>query len=239
MSFLSKQTAPISPVVDTNIDDIFFLNGKIHPLTSRMSRCIHSMRKEALRVYGPDESHVLGAILIESTNSFPTAAVLASSASGISALVYALWKLYRLDECGRLSAPMLTSIALLGFGSASRSIPVGFVQWHKGYASDDSCAISVSSFSEQISEPWDYLVILVYIFSSSRKQISSTEGMKRTVTTSQLYSHRLSSVLPDRIKELKRGIAERDKSSLFRIAMQDSNNFHACCMDSFPPILCI
>lgn len=55
---------------------------------------------------------------IVSSNNFPTAAGLASSASGLAALAFALAKYYKLD----VSMRELSGIARLGSGSACRSL---------------------------------------------------------------------------------------------------------------------
>lgn len=55
-----------------------------------------------------------------SVNNFPTAAGLASSASGYACLIYALAQLYKIE--GDISA-----IARLGSGSACRSVMGGWV----------------------------------------------------------------------------------------------------------------
>ena len=62
-------------------------------------------------------------ILIESTNNFPTAAGLASSASGVASLVTALDSALET----KLSSQEMVEAAILGSGSAARSLFSGFV----------------------------------------------------------------------------------------------------------------
>ena len=65
---------------------------------------------------------------VATENNIPTAAGLASSASGFAALVMAL------DDLGGwgLDKKKLSMLARLGSGSASRSVYNGFVQWNAG-----------------------------------------------------------------------------------------------------------
>ena len=95
------------------------MNGKHAEITERIQRVIDYVQKLA-------KTEKQG-IKIESENNFNTAAGLASSASGLSCLGFALSKLYGLgDENNSL-------LARLGSGSACRSLDGGFVLWDKGW----------------------------------------------------------------------------------------------------------
>jgi len=69
---------------------------------------------------------------VESVNSFPTAAGLASSASGAAALALAASSAAGL----KLSSRDLSIIARRNSGSGSRSVEGGFVEWEKGERAD-------------------------------------------------------------------------------------------------------
>ncbi len=71
---------------------------------------------------------------VVSVNSFPTAAGIASSASGFAALTVAACAAAGLN----LSEKELSVLARLGSGSACRSVPGGFVEWRAGESSEDS-----------------------------------------------------------------------------------------------------
>lgn len=47
---------------------------------------------------------------------------------------------------------------------------------------------------------------------------------------------RAESVVPERMKEMTRCIQERDFQGFAQLTMKDSNQFHATCLDTFPPI---
>jgi diphosphomevalonate decarboxylase len=92
-----------------------------------------------MRAKRPDKS---GHVRVASKNNFPTAAGLASSASGYACLVAALARAFdvREDTPGEISR-----VARVGSGSACRSIYGGFVKWEMGQRADggDSVAVQV------------------------------------------------------------------------------------------------
>lgn len=166
---------------------------------------------------------------IASRNNFPTAAGLASSASGFAALVASLASLYNLPA----SPSELSLIARQGSGSACRSLFGGFVAWEMGSAPDgsDSLAVEVAP-----REHWPDIHALICVVSDDKKGTSSTSGMQRTVETSPLLQHRIAHVVPARMAAIKEAILRRDFPEFARITMQDSNQFHAVALDTEPPI---
>ena len=103
--------------------------------------------------------------LIESSNNFPTAAGLASSASGIASLITAL------DNAlgTKLSNQQMIEAAMLGSGSAARSLFSGFV--HLEVVQDQlNCATILAA------EEWP-LNVIVCVTSTKQKTISSRQGL--------------------------------------------------------------
>lgn len=72
--------------------------------------------------------------------------------------------------------------------------------------------------------------------SADKKQTGSTVGMQTSVETSTLLKFRAESVVPERMKEMTRCIQEQDFQGFAQLTMKDSNQFHATCLDTFPPI---
>lgn len=163
-----------------------------------------------------------------SHNNFPTAAGLASSASGFAALVYSLAKLYQLPA----SPKELSLIARQGSGSACRSLFGGFVAWREGTAADGS-----DSFAEQVASEadWPDMHALICVVSDDKKGTSSTAGMQRSVETSTLFPRRLT-IVPDRMRDITQAIRNRDFDTFAAITIKDSNQFHAIALDTDPPI---
>ncbi|WFC95543.1 diphosphomevalonate decarboxylase [Malassezia brasiliensis] len=166
-----------------------------------------------------------------SENNFPTAAGLASSASGFAALAVTVATLYGLDDI--LSPSQLSMIARRGSGSACRSVFGGFVAWESGTKEDgsDSLAVPVAE-----RDHWPELDVLICVVNDGKKGTSSTSGMQRTVETSPLLQHRIKHVVPERMAKMREAIAQRDFGAFTALTTADSNDFHACCLDTAPPI---
>ncbi|NXJ02004.1 MVD1 decarboxylase, partial [Psophia crepitans] len=213
-------------------EDRLWLNGEEadvgHP---RLQACLREVRRLARKRRGDsaEDSAPLSLsykIHIATENNFPTAAGLASSAAGYACLVSALARLYGVE--GELS-----EVARRGSGSACRSMLGGFVQWQRGERPDgrDSLAQQVAPETH-----WPELRVLVLVVSGEKKQVGSTAGMQTSVDTSPLLKHRAEVVVPERLALMMRHIRERDFEGFGQLTMQDSNQFHATCLDTFPPI---
>ncbi|KAM8946252.1 diphosphomevalonate decarboxylase [Pelodytes ibericus] len=226
-----KTTTSIAASRDFTEDRIW-LNGKedniSHP---RLQSCLREIRRLARKRRSDAEEDTVSRILnykvhICSVNNFPTAAGLASSAAGYACLVYTLAKLYGVE--GELS-----EIARQGSGSACRSMYGGFVQWLMGEKEDgkDSLAQQVEAETH-----WPELRILILVASAEKKHVGSTAGMQTSVQTSPLLKLRAESVVPGRMREMIESIRKRDFEAFGQLTMKDSNQFHATCLDTYPPI---
>ncbi len=161
---------------------------------------------------------------VVSENNFPTGAGIASSAAAFAALALAASKAAGLD----LSERVLSRLARRGSGSACRSIPGGFVEWHAGTGDEDS-------FAESIAPPehWD-LADCIAMVSAGHKQTGSTEG-HALAGTSPLQAARLADA-PRRLDLCRRAILERDFDALAQIVELDSDMMHAVMMTSSPAL---
>lgn len=200
----------------------FWLNGKEQDFDNpRLVWCINIIKKRA----DPSLPHINWNLSICSENNFPTAAGLASSAAGYACLVYALSKLYGIEE-------EISDIARQGSGSACRSIYGGWVRWYKGVSptGEDSIAKQIVP-----ADHWPQMRALILVVNDSRKKYSSTSGMKLSVDTSDLIKHRAEVIVPRRVDALTKAIINRDFTTFGEITMKDSNQMHAVCLDTFPP----
>ncbi|GBN09424.1 Diphosphomevalonate decarboxylase [Araneus ventricosus] len=202
--------------------DRMWLNGKEQDIQApRLQNCITELKKRARNV------KVLNLHLhICSENNFPTAAGLASSAAGFACLVKALSALY--DVEGDLS-----QIARQGSGSASRSMYGGFVQWVAGTQADGSDSVARLIAPR---EHWPEMRALILVVNAGKKEIGSTKGMQQSVLTSSLLPYRVSNIVPERVEAIKKAILQKDFQTFAEITMKESNQFHAICLDTFPPI---
>jgi diphosphomevalonate decarboxylase len=84
-------------------------------------------------------------------------------------------------------------------------------------------------------EHWPEMQALILVVSDEKKTTASTAGMQLTVETSPLLQHRLTQV-PTYMANITRAIEQRDFAAFAEATMRDSNQFHAVCLDTFPPI---
>lgn len=160
---------------------------------------------------------------IDSKNHVPTAAGLASSASGLAALAGAASLAAGLN----LTKEELSRLARRGSGSASRSIYGGFAEWQKGSSDIDSFAIPIDEAD------WDIGMIFI-IVDDGRKEVSSTEGMRRVVETSPYYDGWISSTKEDLI-DMKSAIKKQDIVKVGEIAERSALKMHALNLSANPP----
>lgn len=95
----------------------------------------------------------------------------------------------------------------------------------------DSWAVEVAPRAH-----WPEMQALICVVSDEKKGTSSTSGMQRTVETSELLQHRIKHVVPKHMEQIMRAILHKDFETFATITMRDSNQFHAVCLDTDPPI---
>lgn len=61
--------------------------------------------------------------------------------------------------------------------------------------------------------------------------------MKRSIETSELLQHRIMHVVPERANKMQQAIINKDFKSFAELTMKDSNQFHAVCLDTYPPCI--
>lgn len=161
---------------------------------------------------------------VATQNSFPKGAGIASSASGFAALTLAACAALDLS----FSEKKLSILARLGSGSASRSIPDGFVEWIAGESSETSYAYSL--------QPADYWNIcdIICMVDTRMKKISTTSGMD-LVQTSPFFQARLTAVETN-LEKLKKALNEKDFKAFGEITEQDAIQMHAVAMTQNPPV---
>ncbi|KAJ7069781.1 GHMP kinase [Mycena amicta] len=215
--------------------DRLWLNGieEDIKLGGRMATCIAEMKRMRKELVEDIDSSAPALstyfVHIASFNNFPTAAGLASSASGFAALTASLAALYALPS----PPTKLSLIARQGSGSACRSLLGGFVAWNAGSLDSglDSHAVQIAPETH-----WPDMHALICVVSDTKKGTSSTSGMQRTVETSPLLQHRIKHVVPQRMHDISAAILAKDFDRFAEITMADSNQFHAVCLDTSPPI---
>lgn len=214
----------------TDVDTIR-LNGAFASDESKVKilRFLHIFRKKFATYKSLQDVFLQDSFFqINSVNNFPTAAGLASSASGFAALAKGLNKLCSLN----LNVRELSILARRGSGSASRSILGGFNLWHRGV-----CAQGSDSYSEQLfkADHWPDLKIIIAVVRDKQKPISSSQAMQITAKTSKAYQDWLGAS-ERRIKPMLNAIANKDLEILGELAQVDCLEMHETMYTSTPTI---
>ncbi len=160
-------------------------------------------------------------------NTIPTAAGLASSASGYAALVKALDRLFAWN----LPPRDLSILARLGSGSACRSVVEGFVHWHAGERAD-----GLDSFAERLPVTWPDLRVGLVLVATEPKPVSSRDGMNRTTAASDFYPAWPARAAAD-LAAIQPAIAANDLPQTGRIAEANALAMHATMLAARPPLL--
>ena len=164
---------------------------------------------------------------MESDNDFPTAAGLASSASGFAALVTAA------DAALDAGIPRaeLADLARRASGSAARSIFGGFVELRLTPNGSNPAE------TLQILGPTDWtLRVAVAVTESGPKEIGSTEGMIRTEHTSPFYECWVNSSEED-LADARLAIAGRDFEALAELSESSCLKMHAVMLSARPGLV--
>ncbi|NOZ93494.1 MAG: diphosphomevalonate decarboxylase [Acidobacteria bacterium] len=199
--------------------DRFFLSGREDPtMGHRVSACLDRLRAR------------LGSGLhavIESENDFPTAAGLASSASGFAALVTAADAALR----GNLPPEDRADLARQCSGSAARSVFGGFVELRLTPGGPRPTETS------QLLPPeaWP-LEVLVAVTSTGPKETGSTEGMLRTERTSPYYRAWVESSPAD-LAGARAAVVARDFEALAEISEASCLKMHGLMLSARPGLL--
>ena len=157
---------------------------------------------------------------VESSNNFPMGTGIASSASGFAALTLAA-----AAAAGQANGEReLSAMARRGSGSAARSIPGGFVEWHVGESHLDSYAESIAD-----ADHWA-LVDVIAVVNRQHKRTGSSAG--HSVAGSSVLQRARVETADERLSQARNAILGRDFEKLAEVVEEDSNLMHAVMMTS-------
>ncbi len=222
---VSVTLAALSTITTVRFDpslqsDEFFLGGAraADRALLRVSQLLDRVREKAgLRARAS----------VQSTNDFPTASGLASSASAFAALALAATHAAGLD----VDPSFVSDLARRSSASAARSVFGGFVRL--------ACARTGSSFlpAEPIAPAghWELRVIIA-VNAEGPKAIGSTDGMLRTQRTSPYFSSWVE-LCPTIATEVEGAIGARDFEALGAAAEHSAMAMHASAMAARPGIV--
>ncbi len=163
-----------------------------------------------------------------SNNNFPTAAGLASSSSGLAALVLAGAAAARRE----LSPAQASVLARQGSGSACRSIFGGWALWRLGEREDGT-----DCHAEAIAPPehWEVRMVVALV-ARGRKAHLSTDAMLHSAATSP-YHPAWVAQSPAEIEPMCEAIRARDLEAVGQLMERSTLRMHAAMMASDPPLL--
>ncbi len=164
---------------------------------------------------------------VHSRNHVPTAAGLASSASGFAALVAATATAARL----RWGPRRLSGLAREASASAARSFFGGFAELPAGRPG----AAPPTARSLLPPEHWPELRLLVALTEPGPKEVGSTEGMERTRRTSPYYAAWLREA-PRIARHVRAALRARDLPALGRATERSTMAYLACALAADPPL---
>ncbi|MGD8860030.1 MAG: diphosphomevalonate decarboxylase [Myxococcales bacterium] len=173
------------------------------------------------------ESGVTQHAAVRSENDFPTAAGLASSASGFCALAAAARAAAGLD----FDRPAISALARASSVSAARSAYGGYVELPLAQP-------GAADHAAQELAPADHwpLRIVVAVTAEGRKKVGSTRGMIHTAQTSPYYPAWVD-VSPRLAQQVREGILERDLPKLGTAMEHSTLSMHACAMAADPAVI--
>jgi len=226
---------PVNPSLSMNLDGLFTEttitwseSSTEHSLTLNSNK-IEQGNSALIRASNyldtlKQRHKIAGYAAVTSENNFPTGAGIASSASAFAALALAATRAANIE----LSEAELSTVARLGSGSASRSIPGGFVEWQMGENHESSYAFSIAE-----PDHWD-LVDMIAILSTEHKAVGSTQG-HALADSSVLQNARIESSI-DRLKTCRQALLDKNFDTFAEVVELDSNIMHAVMMTSSPPL---
>lgn len=156
-------------------------------------------------------------------NNIPTAAGVASSASGFAALTSAILALKGLE----IPLKGQSMLARLGSGSAARSFWPGLVLWHKGERDD-----GMDCYAEPLARAPGFCMA-VLLLDQGKKPWSSRQAMEISLSTSPLAAEWPAA----QQRHLDAALAARDVETLGAVAEENAVLLHRLLAESSPSIV--
>jgi diphosphomevalonate decarboxylase len=167
---------------------------------------------------------------VHSVNHVPTAAGLASSASGFAALTLAAATAF--TDGAAPPREQLSALARRGSGSAARSLWGGFVRLDRGDAADGSDCVAGPVAPQ---DHWDVKLLIVHTATGAKK-VGSTGGMEQCRKTSPYYDSWVASSQRD-LEDATAYLQARNLSGLGAVMEHSCFKMHASMWAARPPLI--
>jgi len=208
---ITLDTLVSTTTIEDATSDEIVLNGE--PVNdAKIAACLMLLRN----------SFDIPPLQISSVNNFPTAAGLASSASGFAALITAINSHCELG----MTPDQRSDYSRQASGSAARSVYGGFV----GLNGPDWIARPLLK-----PEQWP-LKVVIAVTDTSAKAVSSSIGMKRSAETSAFYPAWVSTTQQDYLAA-RIAVEQHDFTTLAGLAENSCLKMHAVMTTSIPAML--
>jgi len=225
---LSYTTTKITAYTEYKNKGILSLNGdSSHVFLKKINKFMHTLLIE-IPLFNDFSFE------IETSNTFPHSAGIASSASGFSALSLAFLDLAQNIADKKLSNDdffkYASFLSRLGSGSACRSVYPGYTVWgnnDKYTGSSDYYAIDIN---KKVHKDFQNLQDTILLVSSEKKVLSSSNGHK--LMNDHPYSKARITQAKNNLKLLKKALSEGDFELLSKVSESEALSLHALIMSS-------
>ena len=197
-----------------------------HPFKDRIQEYL-----DHLQPYFPFIGHL--DLHIDTRNSFPHSAGMASSASAMSSLALALCSLEQdlREEPGEWSDffQKASFMARLGSGSAARSVYGGYVEWGWHAGGSDEYA---RPMTDNVAEPFSVLNDSVLVVSSQPKKINSSSG--HALMDTHPYREARITQARENLERIGQSLKKGDFESFAAATEEEALSLHAMMLSSRP-----
>ncbi|MEI6822690.1 MAG: diphosphomevalonate decarboxylase [Bacteroidota bacterium] len=221
-------TTKLTASPDTNNSGIKKINNNTeHPFLNKIKPFWQTVIKEIplLKDYSID---------IETHNTFPHSAGIASSASGFSALALALIDLAQSISSNKLHQgdfiKYASSLSRMGSGSACRSVNGGFNLWGATDLWNNSSDYYAIDINENIHPSFRNLHDAILLVSAKEKSMSSTKG--HALMKEHPYANGRLLQANNNLSLFKKALSEGDLELLSKLSENEALSLHALIMSS-------
>jgi len=169
---------------------------------------------------------------IKSKNSFPHSSGIASSASGMSALVMCLSDIESKHNGEEISLAKASYISRLASGSASRSVFPELAVWGSHNAIEGSSNLYATTYSKEVNPMFTQFHDDIMIISAKEKSVSSTAG--HALMNGNIYAENRYMQANQNLMDIIRSMKEGDLEKFGEIVESEALTLHALMMCSTP-----